>query len=293
MPKNEADNRICSSQEDLAREMETLGRLLRDFGCRECLDEEDENPGRQVVAIARLCRDLPLEEWQKLAKSPEFSQWLALPVNAETYPHLLHLQERLESLSYQSEHDPLTELYNRRPFERALKLELQRAERGSTYLSLAIIDMDNFKQVNDTYGHPCGDEVLVTLANTMIRNKRTYDLAARLGGEEFALLLPGAGPNKAQSMLERMLAVFRETPIRCTGVDEPLHLTFSVGVACTRHKVRIKAGEFMRVADKALYLAKEKGRNNVTVLRAPREAELPKATMVRAEEKQFLFTGSK
>ncbi len=293
MPYNTDETRICPSHEALAREMEALGRLLRDFGCRECLDDEDTNPGRRVVAIARLCRDLPLEEWQKLALTPEFEQWLALPINAEAYPHLLHIQERLESLSFQSEHDPLTELHNRRAFERALKLELQRAERGSVYLSLAIIDMDHFKQVNDRYGHPCGDEVLVALADTLIKNKRTYDLAARLGGEEFALILPGAGPNKAQSMLERLLAVFRETPIRCSGVDEPLHLTFSAGVACTRHKVHIKTGEFMRVADKALYLAKEKGRNNVTVLRAPREAELPKATMVRAEEKQFLFTGSK
>ena len=208
MPNTKADDRLISNREALAREVETLGRMLRDFGCRDCLDD-GEGSNRRIVAVARLCHDLPLDEWQKLTQSPEFEQWLALPVNADIYPHLIHLQERLESLSYQSEHDPLTELHNRRAFERILRQELQRAQREKAYLSLAIIDVDNFKKVNDTYGHPCGDEVLVALSDILVKNKRTYDLAARLGGEEFAMVLPGAGPNKSQSMLERLVAYFQ------------------------------------------------------------------------------------
>ncbi len=293
MVTDKSEDRFCGSREVLAREMETLGRLLRDYSCRNCADATEDGDCSRLVAIVRLCRDLPLEEWRTLTRSPEFEQWLALPINGELYPHLVHIQQRLENLSFQSEHDPLTELHNRRGFERILKLELQRAFRQSNYLSLAILDLDNFKKVNDTYGHPCGDEVLVALAQTLVANKRTYDLAARLGGEEFALVLPGAGPTKAKDMVERILTVFHETPITCTGFDTPLHLSFSAGVATTRSKVRIKPSELMALADKALYQAKEQGKNSVVVQRAPKDLEMPQTTMVRAEEKQFLFTGSK
>jgi len=293
MAIEKGDTIICSSKEDLAREIETLSRMLRDYSCRGCSLDIEEGRSDRLVAVIRLCRDLPLEEWQKLATTPEFEQWLALPVSGEAYPHLVHLQERLESLSFQSEHDPLTELHNRRAFERILKLELQRATRQGNYLSLAVLDLDNFKKVNDTYGHPCGDEVLVALAETLVKNKRTYDLAARLGGEEFALILPGAGPTKAKDMVQRVLEIFGDTDIYCSGRDTPLHVTFSAGVATTRARTPIKPSELMTLADKALYMAKEQGKNTVVGQRAPRELELPKATMVRSEEKQFLFTGSK
>lgn len=293
MVKDKGEHVVHGDKERLIQEMESLGRLLRDFSCRDCATDLEEGGNPRVVAITRLCRDLPLEEWQKLTANPEFEQWLALPLNGEAYPHLLHLQQRLENLSYQSEHDPLTELHNRRAFERILKLELQRATRQGSYLSLAVLDLDDFKSINDTYGHPCGDEVLVALAETLIRNKRTYDLAARLGGEEFALILPGAGPSKAKEMVQRILKVFGALPILCSGCDSAINVTFSAGVAATRAKVPIKATELMTLADKALYLAKEQGKNTVTVQRAPKELELPQTTMVRSEEKQFLFTGSK
>lgn len=290
MATDKGDIIHCSNTEELAREIETLSRMLRDYSCRTCSTELQDAEER-LVAVIRLCRDLPLDEWRKLTGNPEFEQWLALPVRGEAYPHLLHLQERLENLSFQSEHDPLTELHNRRAFERILKLELQRSTRQGHYLSLAVIDLDNFKKVNDTYGHPCGDEVLVSLAEVLIKNKRTYDLAARLGGEEFALILPGAGPSKAKEMVNRVLGVFNKAPISCTGFDMPLYCTFSAGVATTRSKTPIKPAELMSLADKALYQAKEQGKNTVVGQRAPRELELPKATMVRSEEKQFLFTG--
>jgi len=291
MATQNSNPQFCSSKEHLTREIETLSRMLRDYGCRNCATDLQDVKNEPLVAVIRLCKDLPLEEWRKLSQSPDFEQWLALPVNGESYPHLLHLQERLENLSFQSEHDPLTELHNRRAFERILKLELQRATRQGSYLSLAVLDLDNFKKINDTYGHPCGDEVLVALAETLVQNKRTYDLAARLGGEEFALILPGAGPSKAKDMLTRLLQIFGETAIDCTGLDTPITVTFSAGVASTRTKTPIKPNELMTLADKALYMAKEQGKNTVVAQRAPKELEVPKATMVRSEEKQFLFTG--
>lgn len=291
MDTQKGNPQFCGNKERLAREIETLSRMLRDYGCRNCATDQENDNHEPLVAVIRLCKDLPLEEWRKLSQSPDFEQWLALPVNGESYPHLLHLQERLENLSFQSEHDPLTELHNRRAFERILKLELQRATRQGHYLSLAVLDLDNFKKINDTYGHPCGDEVLVALAETLVQNKRTYDLAARLGGEEFALVLPGAGPSKAKDMISRLLQTFGETAITCTGLDTPIHATFSAGVAATRAKVPIRSTELMNLADKALYMAKEQGKNTVVVQRAPKELEMPKTTMVRSEEKQFLFTG--
>lgn len=290
MPKRKVEPAEVPCPENLGRELEALSRLIRDFSVRDCV-ALDPNSGDRVVALARLCRDLPVEEWQALSQQPDFKQWLAFPLNAAAYPYLVQLQERLDNLAYQSDHDAMTGVYNRRAFERLLDQEMQRVQREAGHLSLAILDVDNFKKVNDTYGHPCGDEVLIALARAVVTSKRTYDIAARLGGEEFSIILPGIGPQKAASILERMLKLFRAKTFRCA--DTNFNVTFSAGVASTNGSRKTRTTELLAIADKALYQAKAEGKNRVNVQRMPSELEVLRTTMVHADEKKFLFSGMK
>src|SRR5690606_12514890 len=92
---------------------------------------------------------------------------------------------------------------------------MERVEGGNGQVSIAVLDIDDFKQVNDTYGHACGDEVLRGLAQVMREIARAYDVAARIGGEEFALILPGAAALSAKALVERMLEAFRTRSFLC------------------------------------------------------------------------------
>lgn len=275
---------VTKDQEAILAELKSLSAALgRDTvgGCR---------PG---LVLLRMCSGLELKDWAKLSASPDFREWLALPLDDNPLPYLERIQETIRELSYLTEHDHLTKLSNRAAFDRALKSELDRAHRAGTSLSLAMLDLDNFKRINDDYGHPCGDEVLKGLANAMLDAKRTYDFAARLGGEEFALLLPGVGMAQASIMLERLLASVRSMEIRCPGTAHPIRVTISAGLACTKGKLPVSPEKIVSLADKALYEAKQAGKDQV--VRAPiiDLARPPEKTLVRSDEKHFLFTGSK
>ncbi|HBH39045.1 MAG TPA: sensor domain-containing diguanylate cyclase [Curvibacter sp.] len=151
--------------------------------------------------------------------------------------------------------DSLTGLHNRRAFEHALKLELAIAERRLTPLSLLIVDVDHFKQVNDQYGHPAGDKVLQTLARQLSAVARSIDVVARIGGEEFAALLPNTDTAGALAVAERMRVLVAEAD--WTGMP----ITVSIGTATLQ---RNETGVGLKErADQALYAAKEGGRNRV------------------------------
>lgn len=243
------------------------------------------------LIIARLCSGLTMADWKELVQDGHFINWLALPACGDATPHLASIQRTIEELTHQSRHDPLTGLANRRAFEKNLKLELERAYRSGSSLSLAILDLDDFKAVNDTYGHLCGDRVLMGIAAALLGHKRGYDMAARIGGEEFALILPGSGLMQAESSLERLLNESREHKVTCEGVDEPVGVTCSVGLVCTKGKIPLSVERFVDLADKALYEAKAQGKNRVVKAPIPDLMETPQATLVHAQEKQFLFTG--
>ncbi len=255
------------------------------------LRQGSERSSETGLILAKFCAGITLEEWNSLAHEGGFPQWLALPASGTALPHLLNIQHTLEELSHQSQHDPMTGLSNRRTFERTLKLELERAQRSNTSLSLAILDLDDFKAVNDTRGHLCGDHVLVALAGIMLSNKRSYDTASRIGGEEFALILPGSGLMQAQSTLERLLEDVREHRVNCEGVDESVSITVSVGLACTKGRIPLSPQRFLDMADKALYEAKAAGKNRIVMAPIPDLLETSMATLVRSQEKQFLFAG--
>jgi len=150
--------------------------------------------------------------------------------------------------------DPLTHLYNRRAFMSLLDKELSRAKRHSSTITLAILDIDHFKKVNDTFGHNIGDEVLCRFANELINNMRMEDLICRWGGEEFVVLLWGTTADDAFSRMNQI----REN-ISNIEFDTVGKVTFSTGMATMQNEEDFK--DWLRRADEALYKAKESGRN--------------------------------
>jgi len=171
------------------------------------------------------------------------------------------LMETNELLKLLSNTDPLTHLYNRRFFMESLDRELNRQRRKNGHLTLVMFDVDHFKLINDVYGHPFGDTVLVAIAEASLVNLRSYEFAARYGGEEFVLLLPETdltgGVVVAERLRESVQALTFEPP------SENLAVTVSIGVA-TFPSVSIDGiDSLIAKADEGLYRAKRNGRNRV------------------------------
>lgn len=157
--------------------------------------------------------------------------------------------------------DSLTGLYNRRRFDESLEFECLRAARYEHNLSLAIIDIDDFKLVNDTHGHQTGDQVLGQLAHVLLANTRRTDLLARWGGEEFAVILTDTNEDEACLFAERVVCGARDHIFRAGDVQ--LKLTVSVGVAGFHNGSALTAKQMVSRADEALYEAKRNGKNTV------------------------------
>lgn len=167
---------------------------------------------------------------------------------------------RVSKLQSLAATDALTGLINRRQFNHQLDAEIARAKRHRNPLSLALFDIDDFKKINDFYGHPTGDRILKELGQLIITNVRESDIPARYGGEEFALILPETGQIDAYELLERLRAMIEHT-VFCLP-DNPMTATISVGVAQLDPE-HAKAYELIEKADAALYEAKKQGKNQV------------------------------
>lgn len=161
---------------------------------------------------------------------------------------------------YLSVTDGLTGLYNRRHFECNFEREFLRSERYNGKLSLAMIDIDFFKKINDTYGHGCGDYVLKEIAYLALQTFRKTDMVFRYGGEEFAVILTETDINKAIIPCERLRKNVEEYPFVYGG--EAFKVTISVGV-CEKDESITSPFELFERTDKALYRAKNSGRNTV------------------------------
>lgn len=171
---------------------------------------------------------------------------------------LMETNRRLELLSIT---DGLTQLYNHRYFQEEFAKEFEKAKRYDQPLSLALIDIDFFKKVNDTYGHAAGDEVLKMVAEIFARSVRSADTAARYGGEEFAVIMPQTDIDDARTFAEKIRSLIEETTISTS--EGELSVTVSIGVATTPFSQLNAPIEIVEAADKALYRAKENGRNQV------------------------------
>jgi diguanylate cyclase (GGDEF)-like protein len=157
--------------------------------------------------------------------------------------------------------DALTGVHNKRYFLEFLGRELGYATRYQRYLSLAIIDLDRFKSVNDQMGHLAGDLALRELAVCVKRTVRKDDLIARYGGEEFAVVMPETTMEGALKFAERLRMLVEGQPFRYE--DRTFHMTVSIGVASINGESWITSHELIRRADEKLYLAKQEGRNRI------------------------------
>ena len=168
--------------------------------------------------------------------------------------------------------DSKTGLLNAATWERAATAEITRAVRTRTQLAVALLDIDRFKGINDTYGHLTGDEVLKEIAHTLRTMLREYDLAGRFGGEEFALLLPQTRAVDAFRAAERIRSAIAGLPIIAPGATggERVHVTVSIGVAALDAGSKREYAELMAAADAALYRAKGCGRDQVQMISTSR-----------------------
>ncbi len=189
----------------------------------------------------------------------------------EAFKALEESQRRLAAVNLElqkiSSLDGLTGVPNRRRFDEVLRQEWYRAMRHSSSLSLIMLDIDYFKNFNDTYGHQRGDECLKMVASTLDKViSRETDLVARYGGEEFAVILPETGMKGAQGVAENIRSSVEQLEISHEDSSVSLYITISLGVASTVPERELNIENLIRAADKALYRAKEEGRNQVKTM---------------------------
>lgn len=169
-----------------------------------------------------------------------------------------------EKLVHLADIDGLTQIYNRRSLNRFLIAEWNRHYRNQKPLSLIFIDIDYFKQYNDTYGHEAGDNCLIQVAQILQRNaKRSSDIAARFGGEEFAMILPETSEVEAFAIAKKIIASLKELSISHTGSSVCEYVTMSIGISTLIPQQQDNSDYLLLTADKALYEAKNNGRNCV------------------------------
>jgi len=172
------------------------------------------------------------------------------------------LRSNLEDSVSMASVDELTRLHNRRYLGNYLKREFDRSRESGKALSLVVLDVDHFKNVNDTHGHAVGDEVLMELARRIKELTRSSDLPARYGGEEFVVVMPETNPDVAQNVAERLRMGIADEPFVLPRSGLSLEITISIGVANLTEGIQDPDDLFQR-ADEALYKAKNSGRNRV------------------------------
>jgi diguanylate cyclase len=172
----------------------------------------------------------------------------------------LGMQSLNSQLEKVSRVDGLTGLYNRRFWEEQFVMEYKRDKRSESPSALIMLDIDNFKKVNDTYGHPAGDEVIKTLAGIIKKATRETDLAGRYGGEEFAVILPDTPVANVEFVAERI----RRLVEKCVVVHDEINISFtvSIGIAGFKHTYK-DSNQWLDMADKSLCQAKAAGKNRV------------------------------
>jgi diguanylate cyclase (GGDEF)-like protein len=191
------------------------------------------------------------------------------------------LQGLIDSLVDMSSRDALTGLANRRSFELALAREIDRVARAGEPAMLLALDIDHFKQVNDTHGHASGDLVLKAVAASLLECVRPMDLVARVAGEEFAIIMPNCPSTFGEAVAERVRRRIEVMAV-AIGPGQSIHVSISIGGAFAPQWVRSSIALWIERADVQLYRAKGQGRNRVCL-------EPAAASVVSAEEKALLF----
>lgn len=261
-------------------------RTERGLTLRDILERDDTiaywlraSDGALPTALLLLARRLGRSEREWLR---EHAGARTLDLNSDLPREVAHLREELSRLESLALTDPLTSLYNFRFFERQLEVEMRRTRRTGMPLALMMLDLDNFKQLNDTRGHQEGNRLLVAVAGLFADSLRPTDVACRFGGDEFAVIMPATRPLDAKFVAGRI----RQAMAEVTGQyeDGP---TFSIGIATFADHSAVDAAGLIAAADRSLYRAKQEGKNRVCMEGQP--AEAPAADAVTGPERSALF----
>ncbi len=188
--------------------------------------------------------------------------WLILPAIAPLY--LISRSLSVPELKHQAEMDTKTGLWNDRYFIQALELELSRSMRYERSLTVVLADLDYLREINNKYGHLAGDAVLKGVAEILGSYFRDYDIVARFGGEEFAILLPESSPEEALPRIETVRQAIEKTTLLAPQVDQALNITMSFGLAGIDLEKPF-ADQIIHCADLAMYTAKKAGRNRIRI----------------------------
>ncbi len=175
---------------------------------------------------------------------------------------LQEANQQLEELAFR---DGLTNLYNHRYFQEILDIEMERAQRYKNDISLILFDIDHFKKINDNYGHPAGDQVLISLAQKLLATIRPSDILARYGGEEFAVILPSTKESGMKVFAERL----RRSVMATTTIIDTREIKVTIssgGVHSGPDGKKVTKRDLIETADRALYMSKKNGRNKVSIL---------------------------
>jgi len=202
-------------------------------------------------------RGLDLGADDYITKPFSFSELLA---RVRVGSRVVHYQQNLE---HQTQIDPLTGLFNRRAFERKIAEEFERAKRYNHPISVLLLDIDNFKNINDTYGHHGGDTALVKISETLRERTRRSDFPARYGGEEFVLILPETDQDSAFQVANKIHEKIRSQTFGTS--TSPFALTVSIGLSSTSTKAYTDWRQILEDADQAMYVAKNSGKDRVQI----------------------------
>gem|GEM_PF-1521892 len=181
--------------------------------------------------------------------------------NYENKIEILQMQDELKELSHR---DYLTNLYNRRYFNELAQDFIKTAKRDHGQVGVIMLDIDRFKNINDTYGHTMGDKVIQLLASLLNKHTRKNDIVSRFGGEEFAVLLPFTDKDEVAKIAEKLRIIVENADVELAS-DKYIKFTISLGVDCVNFENDHDISESLDRVDKALYRAKAKGRNRVVI----------------------------
>jgi diguanylate cyclase (GGDEF)-like protein len=241
---------VANTESGIALVYRALDALVEQFGLDDAAVVVDEpGLGRQVFCAGR--RPLRVEDEELLVAPPGLYTQPALDEGGFDRSLILALcvlALRLDVLRYDAWHDPLTGLYDRRSFDRLLEMAISRSNRYGWSFTLVMLDLDHFKEINDRQGHQAGDATLRELGERFRRALRFGDNAARIGGDEFAMILPDTEPDLVPTLLDRV----RNAP----GFERPCP-GFSFGLAVCPDEAT-EFDELVRLADTRLYEAKER-----------------------------------
>ncbi len=242
----------------------------------------------QIIRQSRQLFSLPIiflsaerdETRQLMARRFGGDDFIAKPVDPAKLISVVRLRaDRSKSLRALIERDRLTGLYDHSRFKERLSHELERCRRTGAEISLAMIDIDHFKQVNDRFGHPTGDTIIRTLSRALTTGLRRIDIVGRYGGEEFGVILLDTGPQSARMVIDRLRQRFDRLAFDAGG--RQFSVSFSAGIASSRDHMGLT--ELVDAADRALYEAKRGGRDRVELAGLCQNNEQTSETLRRIE----------